>query len=387
MTPQEAEKYIIKYFTLTADGAELDLLNNWLAEEENQKIFKTYIKTHFAVNLAMNDPNLDKVREELLKEIRNDTNSKHKVRFLSILKYAAIALVFLGLGLALKNNWFDRETNNMVVPREDVITLELGNGEVQIISEDGSSKIVDETGRIIGDKKENQLVYKDNQKESTPEFNTLSIPNGKRFGIVLSDGTKVHLNAGSTLTYPIAFEKSEPRKVILTGEAYFEVSPDKKRQFVVNAQKLDIKVYGTTFNVTNYPEDQNTQVVLVEGSVSLSEQAREQTDKKEIFLQPGYMATFSKKTKHIVDKKVNTSLYTSWRNGNLVFRNETFNNIIQKLERHYNVVIINNNSKLANETFNATIETDHESIEQVFNYFNKVYRIEYQIVENKIIIN
>ncbi len=73
--------------------------------------------------------------------------------------------------------------------------------------------------------------------------------------------------------------------------------------------------------------------------------------------------------------------------GNLVFRNISFGSIIQKLERHYNVAIINNNEKLAAETFNATIETKHESIEQVFNYFNKVYQIEYRIIENKIIIN
>ncbi|MNR47720.1 hypothetical protein D3C85_1668580 [compost metagenome] len=73
-------------------------------------------------------------------------------------------------------------------------------------------------------------------------------------------------------------------------------------------------------------------------------------------------------------------------NGNLVFRNESFENIIKKLERHYNVIIINNNKKLGSETFNATIETEHESIEQVFNYFKKVYEIEYSVVENKIII-
>jgi hypothetical protein len=74
-------------------------------------------------------------------------------------------------------------------------------------------------------------------------------------------------------------------------------------------------------------------------------------------------------------------------NGNLVFRNISFENIIEKLQRHYNVIIINNNKKLATETFNATIETEHETIEQVFNYFNKVYQIEYKIIENKIIIN
>ena len=73
--------------------------------------------------------------------------------------------------------------------------------------------------------------------------------------------------------------------------------------------------------------------------------------------------------------------------GNLVFREASFDNILSKLKRHYNVVIINNNKKLSTETFNATIETNYETIEQVLNYFNKVYQIDYTVVENKIIIN
>lgn len=70
-----------------------------------------------------------------------------------------------------------------------------------------------------------------------------------------------------------------------------------------------------------------------------------------------------------------------------MFRNETFENIIRKLERHYNVVIINNNKAIANETFNATVETEYETIEQVFSYFKKAYDVDYTIIENKIIVN
>ncbi|CAM4241239.1 FecR family protein [Zobellia roscoffensis] len=387
MTPEEADIYIAKYFTQTADTAELDSLNNWLQNKENQKTFKTYVKTNFAINLAMNDPNLDKVKKELLKEIRNENVSKGKVRLLSVLKYAAIALVFLGLGVLLKNNLSTDGLDEVVIPREDLITLELGNGEVQIISEDGSSKIVDEAGNIVSNKKGSQLIYEDEERNSNLQFNTLTIPNGKRFGLVLSDGTKVHLNAGSSITYPTIFTKDAARKVILLGEAYFEVSPDKTRQFIVSSQELDIKVYGTKFNVENYSEDEEAEIVLVEGSVSLSNHEEKENTDAEVFLKPGFKGVFSKKEKNIVHQKVNTALYTSWINGNLVFRNERFDNIIQKLERHYNVVIINNNDLLANETFNATVETNHETIEQVFEYFNKVYQIEYQIVENKIIIN
>lgn len=385
MISKDIENRIIKYFTQSADVEDLDILNNWLFDERNQKIFKSYVKTHFAINLAMNNPEFDKVKEKLLKEIKKEKKYSTKIRFLSVLKYAAIAIIFLGLGFLLKNNFNNKSSLDVVTPREDAITLELGNGEKHIIKEDGSSEIIDTNGNVVGDKKGSQLIY--DKTESKPEFNTLRVPNGKRFGIVLSDGTKVHLNAGSSITYPTSFVKDMPRRVILEGEAFFEVSHEKERQFVVNVQNLDVKVYGTKFNVNNYSEDTEAEVVLVEGSVSMSNIESAVNVNGEVFLEPGYIGVFNKSNKDIINHKVNTDLYTSWMQGNLVFRNSSFEDIIQKLERHYNVVIINNNDQLADEKFNATIEVDHETIEQVFKYFNKVYQIEYQIVENKIIIN
>lgn len=385
MIPKSVENQIVKYFSQSADIHDLDFLNEWIQKEGNQSIFKEYVKTHFAINLAMNDPSLDKIKDELLKEIHNDKKSLIKVRFLWVLKYAAIAILFMGIGFVISKD--ESRGEALIKPRENAITLQTANGEVEVIKEHGDQQLLDGNGEVIGAQKGKQLVYKNKKHASEIQYNTLTIPKGKQFGLVLSDGTKVQLNAGSSMTYPTLFGPSGPRKVVLTGEAYFEVSHDEKRQFIVNTQELDVKVYGTRFNVANYPEDEHTEVVLVAGSVALSEQGETPKNEKEVFLEPGHMGTYHKRDKHIVDQKVNTSLYTSWMEGNLVFRNETFENITRKLERNYNVVIINNNKELASETFNATIELNHETIEQVFNYFNKIYRIEYQIVENKIIIN
>tara|TARA_R110002051_G_scaffold13808_7_gene45663 strand:- start:12231 stop:13391 length:1161 start_codon:yes stop_codon:yes gene_type:complete len=386
MISKDIENRIIKYFTQSANVEDLDILNSWLFDENNQRIFKSYVKINFAINLAMNNPEFDKVKKELIKEIKKEKQYGIKIRFLYVLKYAAIAIIFLGLGYILKNNFNNTSSLDVVTPREDVITLELGNGEKQIIKEDGSSQILDVNGNVVGDKKDNQLIYDKSRNNNKSEFNTLSIPNGKKFSIVLSDGTKVQLNSGSSITYPIDFIKDKPRKVFLNGEAYFDVSHDKQRQFIVNVQDLDIKVYGTKFNVSNYIEDDESEVVLVEGSVSLSGNEFN-IENTEVFLKPGFKGVFNKLDKNIENHKVNTSLYTSWMDGNLVFRDITFENIIHKLERSYNVVIINNNENLAKEKFNATVETEHETIEQVFNYFNKVYQIEFEIIENKIIIN
>ncbi len=384
---EEIEKCIVKYFNQSADITDLDALNDWIGIEENQKIFKDYVKTHFAINLAMNDPNLNTTREKLLKEIRKEKNPFYRNR-LSIYKYSAIAIVFLALGYLFNTNSSTDDLNKPIIPRKDAITLQLDNGDIKIINEDGSSQLLNTSGKLLGKQEGKKIVYDKDNEESKLVFNTISIPNGKKFNIVLSDGTKVYLNSGSKLTYPVKFLKNSIRKVSLTGEAFFEVAHDEKNKFIVNTEQLDVQVYGTKFNVSNYPENENTDVVLVQGSVSMGESIENKTTKeKEFFLSPGYKGTFNKAKKDITNEKVNTGLYTSWMDGNIIFRNTPFKEITRKLERSYNVIIINNNNELDKETFNATIETNYETIEQVLNYFNKVYKINYSIVENKIIIN
>jgi transmembrane sensor len=385
---KDIEIIIVKYFSQSANMQDLDVLNKWIEDPENELIFQEYVKTHFAITLAMNDPDVKSIRKALLKEIRKEKKKAKNNRLRSFMKYAAIAILFLGIGAFLQKNIFnDNVTKEIIVPKKDEITLKLGNGNIKVIAADGTSKVYDANGKVVGQQNGKELIYTNDPNATKLVYNTLTIPNGKRFNITLSDGTMVYLNAGSSMTYPVQFIKNQNRKIFLTGEAYFDVTHDKKHPFIVNANKLDVQVYGTKFNVSNYQEDDATDVVLVEGSVSMTEAGLVGKNKNEFFLTPGYKGTFVKQNRSISNEKVNTSLYTSWMNGNLVFRQETFANIIKKLERHYNVIIINNNKSLGNETFNATIETDNESIVQVFNYFKKVYQIDYSIVENKIIIN
>ena len=246
---------------------------------------------------------------------------------------------------------------------------------------------MDVDGQVVGKQKGQQLVYSNDVDVAAETYNTLSVPYGKRFDLNLSDGTKVHLNAGSSLRYPVKFISGKIRQVFLKGEAYFDVAENKKNPFIVNAYELNVQVVGTEFNVVAYPENMNTDVILVEGSVGLYESIEEFDIAKNTMLQPGFKASFDKEHKTINTGKVNTTLYTSWIDGTIFFRNEPFDNIIKSLERQYNTIIINNNKTLGNETFNASIEVERESLEEVLNYFNKVYAIEYQVVNNKVIIN
>jgi len=163
--------------------------------------------------------------------------------------------------------------------------------------------------------------------------------------------------------------------VFLNGEAYFDIAKDEEHPFIVNAQELNIQVVGTQFNVVAYPENQETDVVLIEGSVGLSEGNTTEEGHVVTYLKPGFKGSFDKEQKTINTSKVNTLLYTSWMDGNIVFRNESFKNIIKRLERQYNATIIINNESLSNETFNATIEVERETLEDVLYYFNNTSRL------------
>lgn len=378
------ENILIKFLSGSANASELNELHRWIWEPENGPSFDDFIKTHYAITLGMNEPEKDEIRERLLKEIRKEENRFQKRRFRKVLKYAAMAILFIGMGYFIREIISDRSKDTIVIPSQEDIVLELEDGKKRIIKEDGSIQLMDTQGNPVGSQNGKSLVYQKPNGGERPTYNTLSVPYGKRFDLTLSDGTRVYLNSGSTIKYPTYFIDKKKREVFLEGEAFFEVAHDDNLSFQVNTNEIDVTVFGTKFNVATYPEDSGASVVLVSGSVGLS--AKEQ-DSTTILLKPGFRGTFNGTSKKFAAGKVDTSIYTSWLQGELVFRNAPFQNILRKLERQYNVVIINNNQKLADETFSATIETDRETIEQVFEYFNRIHDIEYETLNNKIIIN
>jgi len=387
MISDEIHNCLVRYLNNSATASDLNILNKWIQISSNNILFDEYIKTHFAITIGMNNPDPSEIKRQLLKEIRKNKNIFYRIKPKSILKYAAVGFLFLGIGYISQTRLEKISSQDVPQPKEENITLELHDGNVKIISEDGSDKIVDINGKIVSKKQGRQLMYSNDLDITKVTYNTLTVPYGKRFNLNLSDGTKIHLNAGSSLRYPVKFLPGKIRQVYLKGEAYFDVAKNEKNPFVVNAYELNVQVMGTEFNVIAYPENSDTDVILIEGSVGLYESNEEFDIEKSTMLEPGFKGSFNKEYKTIDTNKVNTTLYTSWINGTIVFRNETFENIIKSLERQYNTTIINNNTTLGEETFNASIEVERESLEEVLNYFNKVYAIEHQVVNNKVIIN
>jgi len=310
--------------------------------------------------------------------------SPKKSNFRNYIAIAASVVVLFGIGFFYKQNIQTTTTQPKFDFKSTDIVLQLEDGKVQIIHEDNSVQVLDSEGNVVGNQAGNKLVYENDSNLEKLYYNTIKIPYGKKFQLQLSDGTIVHLNSGTTLKYPVKFITGENRQVFLDGEAFFDVAKDKKHPFIVNADKLNVRVLGTHFNVSNYPEDAATDVVLVEGSVGMYHTNEDFNADKNTILKPGYKGSFNRQNATIMTKPVITDIYTSWINGGLTFRNMTFKNIITKLERRYNVTIINKNEKLANEKFNASFK--EESLENVMSYFNDIHGINYTIKNNQILI-
>lgn len=184
---------------------------------------------------------------------------------------------------------------------------------------------------------------------------TVVAPLCARIVVDLPDGSKVWLNSGSELTYPVVFTSSE-RRVHLTGEAYFKVQKG-EAPFFVSSLGPEIKVYGTEFNVNSYSNEDVVTVALAEGKVSLN------TGEKEEFISLGQVSAFDRKSKHITVENTDVTLYSSWREGKYVFRNASLSAILRVLQRQYNVTISLLDPKVGNYRYDAKF--DNESLEQI----------------------
>jgi transmembrane sensor len=212
-------------------------------------------------------------------------------------------------------------------------------------------------------------------------FNVLSVPAGQFAQLTLGDGTKIWLNSKSILTYPSQFSGSN-REIKLNGEAFFEVSPNKEKPFIVKTKELDVAVLGTDFDVSAYQNDRNINVTLVNGSVNLLNKK----DNSEIAkLKPGEQASYSISKNTISISSVETQLYTSWRTGQIKFRKMSFEEIAKRLSRNYNIEFKFENANMLSTTYNGSFYK-YESLDQILKIMQANSHFNYTIEKDTIYI-
>lgn len=378
------DQKIPKYLRGTTTSKEEREVQDWItACDENARRFNIIKAKYIASTLDDLSVNLDRAYHDIIKIKTRSSKNKDRVIF-TILKSAAVLAFLVGITYMFKVNIIDSGPVR-IIP-EDAIILKLGDGNIEVISEGGTAKVVDSEGNLLGTQQGSQLVYRNNgtSKEKLI-YNTLTVPYGKRFNLMLSDGTQVILNSGTSLKYPVQFLKLADRQVFLDGEAFFTVAKDSASPFIVSSNELNIRVLGTKFNLSSYPEDQFINTTLIEGSVSVYNSRDTFNSSEASLLEPGYKAEWNKYNKQILIEEADIAMHTDWLNGKIILRHVPFRNIVKKLERHYNVEIINNNKNLDEELFTASF--DIETIDQVFKTFGQTYEMDYKINNGQIIIN
>ncbi|MEN8249353.1 MAG: FecR domain-containing protein [Bacteroidota bacterium] len=387
------KELIQKYLEGSASAEEIKLLEEWLGKDSKNKHFFKKVVSDWNISSKYNSEEFDS--EEAFKSFiaairkssANDSNKKISLRRINpIIKYAAVVAVIVSFSFYLYLSQNIDNTDNIIV---NGVVLELDDGTIKVLDENYVGPIYDKNGEAKYHQQHKVLSYtsiKDNSNhaiEKKTGSNEIRVPYGEIFKLILSDGSSVMLNAGSKLTFPQEFTGDlETRTVELEGEAFFSVTKNADRPFIVQTADMNVKVLGTSFNVSAYPEDEYVKTVLVEGAVNVFDSRNLYEDKT---ISPNQIAVFERRKNRFRISDVNTADYTAWTTNKLLFNNEPFIDIAKKIERRYNVKIINHYDSLNNIPFYG--EFDNESIDDVLKTFSSCIDFSYSINDNIITIN
>jgi len=224
------------------------------------------------------------------------------------------------------------------------------------------------------------LSLKKEQKENLV-IQTVSSRQGMVSEFSLPDGTKVWLNSGSELQFPTHFPPNL-REVKLKGEAFFEVAKNEKQPFRVNAKELNIDVLGTSFNVVSYSDETQSEVILIEGKVKLSADEGQIT-KEYGTMHPGQRAVYKEEFQKVCTEEVNPEKYIAWLDGNLIFQDDSMEDVVKRLNRWFNIEIIIEDPEINEYIYKATFR--NENLRQVLNLLKISAPIDYRIIESKVL--
>jgi len=213
----------------------------------------------------------------------------------------------------------------------------------------------------------------------TSAFSEIYAPLGTRTMFTLPDGTKGWLNSGSSLKFPVNFRNKE-RRVNLNGEAYFHIKTIPDKPFIVSGKQIDIKAYGTSFNAHIYHEDKFYSVTLINGIIEIEGKRNGITDFNEM-IYPGNIFTYNAEYYSYDINPVDTTKVIAWKNGKLVFRSDTFDEVVEKINRWYNVNMIIMDDELKKYTYRATFQD--ETLEEILKLLKYSAPIDYKNLDRK----
>jgi ferric-dicitrate binding protein FerR (iron transport regulator) len=338
-----------------AESAEFDL---WLKDTESSKLFEDLKNNEYLLQGLVSMHEIDEEADKVLLQEKLGIGKRiHLIKrqwklFRDVATSAAAVLVLAAATFFWMNT---RKTNEKTVPTQKTATvvdhnIEPGKTAALLTLADNSKIVLDSTVTGSLTQQGGMLVVNENstlkyqEKNSPPHeslFNTLSTANGQTYSMVLADGSKVWLNTGASIRFPVAFTGNE-RSVEITGEAYFEVAPDKSKPFIVKVLPptgrgagggrggMDVQVLGTHFNINAYNEEAVIKTTLLEGSVKIKQ------GNSETLLKPGQQAQVGAGKAKVLNN-VNMDAAIAWKNGRFNFDNDEIGVVMNQLKKWYNV--------------------------------------------------
>ena len=376
MKESNARTLLEKYAAGKCTPEEMVMIESWYLQKKDEA----------GIGLSEDERLTDMaaVRESLLREIK----PTRKRVFNLWLRTAAAASVIITLSIGYLYVKRRPQAQNENIVKNDIAPggykaiLTLSNGKQIDISNATKGQLALQGTNLISKTADGQITYRDKAPANDPAtgatgYNTLKTPPGGQYQVLLSDGTRVLLNAKSSLTYPAKFSGGE-RLVNLSGEAYFEVKHNSKQPFRVMARGQLIEDIGTQFNVNSYQDEPVAKTTLVEGSIKVI------ANRQSKILIPGQQAIF-KGDQLLLAKDVDLDEAISWKEGYFNFNTETLETAMNNISRWYDVEIEYKNNALRTMPLGGTI-SKYKSVSQVLKKMELTGAIHFKLIGRKIIV-
>ena len=360
-------------------------LNAWLEEDaKNKDLYRRILEVENFSARDMYAKRLDV--EHTWDALKEQLAGQRKRRSLfSSWQIGVAASVILLVGIGLYWGFNKRPKVKQV---EMVAHVEMGGSKAilvtsrgdEIVLQDSSVQLITLGGGMVAKNDGSQVSYKENEgtgKDDVLEYNTIRVPRGGEYKLFLSDNTEVFLNSDSEIRFPVKFGKGK-RDVFLRGEAFFVVTKDASRPFVVNANdKMSVEVLGTQFNLQAYPDDAFVETTLNEGAVRVF------NGKQGVRLRPDEQAVYDE-GKFTV-RKVDASSYSAWKEGRFMLLNHSLENIMIRLARWYNIDIFWENPEVKEYHFSGELAR-YEDFTEILRMLELATRVHFEVKDRTVFV-
>lgn len=370
-----------RFLSGAATEKEIALLHEWYDTADQEEIELVFTR----------EPETEEdVRRRILAGVQSRIEQEPVVQVRRIGRYArwvAAASVVIALGLAGEYFWprhaahqpapvaTAAKPQNDLPPGSNKAQLLLGDGSVVDLA-NATNGVIKDKGGVRINKQDGRLIYDASKQDAVSETNTIQTPRGGQYQVVLPDGTKVWLNAASSLSYPTAFSGKD-RQVRLKGEAYFEVAGDKNKPFSVSVDGLQVDVLGTHFDVMAYDDERAINTTLLEGSVKVTKGSSSH------LLTEGQEASLDRSSESFKVRDADADAAIAWKNGFFQFGGVPIETVMRQLARWYDVDVEYQGQILSH--FRGSVSRG-ANVSEVFKMLELTGAVHFRIEGKKIIV-